>query len=1035
MRLFAIVADVNKDGYSGNERNIVMEYLQRQFSSELVEKFIRYFDERLLYYHPNQMFENDDEAQKQNLENEMKILEICRQINEELQQEQKVVLLVHLFDFINRGDDLTDNELKFVTSVAEGLNINKDDFEDIERFTLRQVDRISRRENILYIDADAQFKHPLIKHIYNEKMDGRLSVLHVPSTNTLIFRYYGNSQLYLHGQAIKFNRTYIWSMGAVIKGPIVGSFYYSRIAAMFLHSSSANKFVFTVHDVEYLFGGGINGIRKFNFNEESGQLIGVIGVSGSGKSTMLNVLNGNLKPKSGSVQINGFDIHQYKEELKGVMGYVPQDEFIIKELTVWENLYFNAKLCFKDYTEARIVKVVNDALLNFDLLEARDLRVGDAYRTILSGGQRKRLNIALELMREPAILFVDEPTSGLSSADSEKVMQLLKRQTFKGKLVLTIIHQPSSDIFKMFDKLMVLDQGGRVIYYGNPLDGIMYFKSAGKLVDAEESECLTCGNVNSEQILRIVEARVVDVNGRLTRKRKVSPQEWYEQYLEKIDSRIKRIIRPHNNTIPRSEFSSPGLFEQFRIFFRRDLLAKLSNSQYLFLTLSEAPLLAIILAFFTKHFSGSFDNPGAYVFSENSNLPAYLFMAVIVALFLGLVISAEEIFKDRKLLKRESFLDLSRFSYLGAKIMILFMIAALQSLAFVLIGNYILEIREMTFRYWLILFTTICWANLVGLNISSGFNSVVTIYILIPLILVPQLLFSGVVVDFNNMHKRITNDRYVPLIGDMMTSRWSYEAIVVTQFKKNKFEKEFYEVEKQISNSLYARSFLIPMLENLTSECLENLENKRNLEKTIHRLKILRYEVKKLSRNLRIPATGLVDSISPDNFNDTTAQRVLNFLVQAGKNYNVRHSLAIGQRDRIYANLIDKLGSKEAFYQFREKYYNKQLASIVLNDKEIIELTIGDNEIRRTKDQIFRDPASGYGRAHYFAPIKKIGMLRIDTFLFNLMVIWLFTVLLGVVLYYDFLRIVITYIERFQLNRVNKRIFNILTQITGNSAS
>ena len=120
--------------------------------------------------------------------------------------------------------------------------------------------------------------------------------------------------------------------------------------------------------------------------------------------------------------------------------------------------------------------------------------------TFLSGGQRKRLNIALELLREPSVLFVDEPTSGLSSADSEKVMNLLKRQTFKGKMVFANIHQPSSEIFSLFDKLLVVDQGGRVIYYGNPLDAISYFKRASHYVDAEESECLSCGNVNIDQI-------------------------------------------------------------------------------------------------------------------------------------------------------------------------------------------------------------------------------------------------------------------------------------------------------------------------------------------------------------------------------------------------------------------------------------------------------------------------------------------------------------------------------------------------------
>jgi ABC-type multidrug transport system ATPase subunit len=179
---------------------------------------------------------------------------------------------------------------------------------------------------------------------------------------------------------------------------------------------------------------------------------------------------------------------------------------------------------FKDYTEEQINELIQEALVDFDLIEARDLKVGDAFTTILSGGQRKRLNIALELIREPSILLVDEPTSGLSSADSENVISLLKRQAVKGKLVIANIHQPSSDVFKMFDKLLVMDHGGRAIYYGHPVGAITYFKQEAHYADAEETECLNCGNINTDEILRIVESREVDANGRLTRQRKISPK-------------------------------------------------------------------------------------------------------------------------------------------------------------------------------------------------------------------------------------------------------------------------------------------------------------------------------------------------------------------------------------------------------------------------------------------------------------------------------------------------------------------------------
>lgn len=157
-------------------------------------------------------------------------------------------------------------------------------------------------------------------------------------------------------------------------------------------------------------------------------------------------------------------------------------------------------------------------------------------------------------------------------------------------------------------------------------------------------------------------------------------------------------------------------------------------------------------------------------------------MAVIVALFIGMSISAEEIIKDRKILERESFLNLSWFSYLNSKIFWVFLLSAVQMISFVIIGNLILEINGMTLSFWLILFSSACFANMLGLFISSAFNSVVTIYILVPFLLIPQLLLGGVVVKFDELHDSVTDKVYVPLAGDLMASRWAFEALSVEQF-------------------------------------------------------------------------------------------------------------------------------------------------------------------------------------------------------------------------------------------------------------
>ncbi len=1029
MRLFAIVSDINKESHSTNRRNIITDYLDRQYSFEIVQKYLDFFDQQVLQLHRISSDPVLADLSVRKIQAENRIIELCKQINEELEHGQKIIVLIYLLEFIHSEGKPTRTEVSLVRTAASYLKISEEEFLDARSFTFEDFDSIINRDWLLYILPLVPPGKPDTKQLVIEKLDGRIIILHIPSANTYVFRYYGKMVLLMNGHRIKTGRSYIWSVGAVIRNPKIGSIYFTWVARQFIKANTESSFVFTAEDIVFNYFNSKNGVKRFNLTEESGRLVGIIGGSGSGKSTLLNVLNGNLKPRKGSIKVNGWDIHKDKEILRGVIGYVPQDDLLIKELTAYENLYYNAKLCFDGYSEEEIREVVENALVDFDLIEARDLNVGDAFTTILSGGQRKRLNIALELIREPSILFVDEPTSGLSSADSEKVITLLKRQTLKGKLIIANIHQPSSDIFKMIDKLLVMDQGGRVVYYGHPVGAITYFKREAHYADAEETECLSCGNINTDEILRIVEARVVDANGRLTRKRKTNPEEWYQRFLEKIDSKTKLIERVHDSSVPRNNFSIPNHFEQFRIFLGRDLLAKYSNKQYLALLALEAPILAFILAFFSRNYTFVNSMP-RYIFGENFVIPAFLFMAVIVALFLGLVISAEEIFKDRKILKREKFLNLSRSSYLFSKITILFIISAIQTFVFVLIGNSMLGIHGMLFRYWLVLFTASCWANLIGLNISSGFNSVVTIYILVPLILVPQLLFSGVVVDFTKMHNRIANDKQVPLIGDAMASRWVYEALAVTQFKDNRYEKYFYPSEKRAKTASYYRSYAIPGLIEIAGDTRDLYINNTDSMRYQNNLSLLQSELNRISRDIGLPLPVPVDSLDRNYYRPELNALLKGYLDKAVLVYRSRYNRAVAQRDSVYSEMVSAMGGEEAFLKFRRNYYNKQLATVVTNEKEIMSYSVHDGEMVPIKDAIFREPVGDSWRAHFYAPVKMIFNRKVDTFWFNLVVIWIFTIVLFVLLYYDVIRKLLTHIETLRLNRLNRLRLNRLLKIT-----
>ncbi|MFA8433246.1 MAG: ATP-binding cassette domain-containing protein [Marinifilaceae bacterium] len=997
MKLFAIIVDVHKVGFEVAARDVVAQYLEKQFSKEWLARYLDDFDRYMKEYHELDLLENAVQV------NHEKISEICAEMVEEMEQEQKVWLMLQLIEFVGDSEFTGPVELDYVKTVARSFNIEQDEFENSRQFILGDQYSIPFNHRLLIIDSNEEFEHEVVKHIYNPHLRGRILVLRLSSTNTFLIRYFGEYNLFLNGHNVKVNRTYLFALGSVIRSPRIDPVYYSQVAGQFIQSKTAARIHYVADEIEFRFKGSMDGLHRFSFMAESGQLIGIMGGSGTGKSTLLNVLNGNLPLYNGQITINGYDLHRDKEHLDGVIGYVPQEDLLIEELTVYQNLYYNAKLCFEGFSEERIEEQIAEVIEKFDLVEARDLKVGDPLNKILSGGQRKRLNIALELMREPSILYVDEPTSGLSSMDSEKVMNLLKRQVLKGKLVMCNIHQPSSDIFKLLDKLIILDQGGRVIYFGNPVDAVVYFKSMSHYVKPDESECPSCGNVNSEQILRIIEARMMNEYGKQIRKRKRSPQEWEGMYREKIEA-VNPIRKPRRKLrLPQNFFNIPQRFKQFQIYINRDLKAKLSNRQYMVITLMEAPLLAVILGYFTKYISGTAEDPNAYVFGTNENLPAYLFMAVVVALFLGMIISAEEIIHDRRIMKRESFLNLSRFSYLNSKVLVLMGISAIQTLLFVLLANHILEIKGLTFEYWAVLFTASTCANLIGLNLSAALNTVVAVYVSIPFILVPQLLFSGVIVDFTKLHRRITTQEYVPIVGDLMTSRWAYEALVVEQFRDNRFEKYFFPYEQQMSEASYKASYLVPELEQELKETNRLLSNGHSDRVDSH-LKLLNRELPKLLQYQEFEGGKEKLLLSVDVLKEEGIAPLQAWLEQVKRNCWYRYNRASRQRDAAYEKMSIRMGGEQATFELKQDYYNEALANLVLNRQGVNKIINYEGKLIQAKDPIFRIPENRFGRGHFYAPFKRVGNWLISTFWFNLLVIWLTSIFFYIALYFDWLR-------------------------------
>jgi hypothetical protein len=574
--------------------------------------------------------------------------------------------------------------------------------------------------------------------------------------------------------------------------------------------------------------------------------------------------------------------------------------------------------------------------------------------------------------------------------------------------VIINIHQPGSEIFKMFDKIMIIDKGGYQIYFGNPIEAIVYFKKMTKHANPEEDQCVKCGNVDTDQILQIVEAKVVDEQGKATRIRKVTPEEWAQKFHEK-SGEGKHEKNQGKLTIPENNFSIPGLLKQSKIFFTRDLLSKLADKQYILISLFGPPLLAFLLAYFTRYASG-----GTYKFSENDNITPYLFMSIITSLFFGLMVSSEEIVKDRKILKRESFLNLSWFSYLNSKIMLLFLLSAIQTLSFTVIGNLLLGIKGMTLTYWLVLFTTSCFANILGLNISAAFNSVITIYIIIPFIIIPQLLFSGVLVKYEKLHLTSFSSReYVPVIGDMMTARWSFEALAVRQFKDNGYEKHFFMFRMQESENFWY-TLLIDRLNNNLQGIGNSKNDRGNNDGLQDNFNKLNFYIDELSALTGVAPGEWKSDLNEENFSPETGKGAKDYLEKSKRIFLAEKQKAINLSDSVGSALVKAFG-EEGKVNLRYNYENIWLKDLVLNntlDDKIVETR---EKIIRKYQPAYMKASSRYGRAHFYTPVKRLGNLEIDTYWFNIIVIWIASSVFYLVLYYNLFRKLLEYFENLRL--------------------
>lgn len=584
-----------------------------------------------------------------------------------------------------------------------------------------------------------------------------------------------------------------------------------------------------VRELAHRFDSKDTALDGISFIARRGEMICVMGPSGCGKSTLLRVLGGQLKTRGGEVLMNGIPLYDNLPNLKPYIGYIPQEDAFDPLLKVQENLDFSVAVRCPHLKEEDRRKRVEAKLAELGLADMRKRLAGTPEQKFLSGGERKRLNAGLDMIGISDVYLFDEPTSGLSSKDSEHVLEII-RSLARNKLVLVSIHQPSMRLLQMFDKALLLDKGGKMAYFGTPQGLLEYFWKAYNDETGQREQEMPA-NITPDFVFDVLETPLRDISGDIIQERSADghmvaarrfpPNFWRDRYQSHLllESMAKVQAMPGStNVISRPRDDSQGsqarsrtvpkppkhtLREESILFYtnlKRAFLSKLRNRTNLLTTLLEAPLLAFLISGVLKY-----SEEENYTFATAFHVPTYLFMSLVVAMFLGLTNSADEIIRDRHLLSRERNHNLRTFYYLFGKVTSLSAFALVQCVIYLLIGNAVLEIRDMFWVHLWWMFITSLTGACLGLLVSCVVNDNRTAINAIPLILIPQIILGGALIKYEEMNKNLDfvysvtrwleragvteedepSKLKVPFICQFMPLRWSYEAMLISQAKLN----------------------------------------------------------------------------------------------------------------------------------------------------------------------------------------------------------------------------------------------------------
>lgn len=469
--------------------------------------------------------------------------------------------------------------------------------------------------------------------------------------------------------------------------------------------------------------GKLDIVSHINLSIGQGEFVAIIGGSGAGKSSFMNCISGYSRPTSGQVLVNGDDLYDNYETLKQIIGYVPQADIVYDTLTVQGMLNYAAQLRMPRDTTRQERKEKIAEVISMVELEGRE----KFLIKNLSGGQRKRVSIAVELLSDPKLFYLDEPSSGLDPGTEEKLMETLQRMSRTGKTIILITHNTMN--IHLCDKIIFLGKGGKLCYFGTPKDAYDFF--------------------GVEQLAQVYNMVTDD------------SESWQQRFEERYGER-QETYAESSNVNAKVPYRG-AVKRQTGILTKRYFSLMFHDVKRLILLLCQAPLLGFLMYLVADE----------NLYEQYEITKAILFAFSCCAFWIGILNSIQEVCKERTVLKREYLSGLSLSAYILSKFIVLGFFCLLQ--AGLLLGtvNALIGLPKegilfsAAFECYITTFLTALSATAMGLFVSSLFYNADRAMTVAPILLMPQILFSGLAFTLQGVIEKVS---YV------VNCRWAMEA-------------------------------------------------------------------------------------------------------------------------------------------------------------------------------------------------------------------------------------------------------------------